>query len=78
MAKAIYGAIVERPGQDPILLEMEGDGCDKSSALRRARAFSGTGRYCVVRLEYVTGNRLLMLDMERLAEAAEEDMEIPL
>lgn len=59
-----YGIIVEAPGQDPILLESEGENASHDHLIAQARRMNAT-RYCVVRLVPESGNALLVKDYIR-------------
>lgn len=68
----VYGIIVERPGEDPILLEAEaGAAMTLRGAMDTARKFGAT-RYAIVRLTFERGNRLCFYDAARLAGMSAE------
>lgn len=60
-----FGVVCERPGQDPILMEAEAPLTTRLAADNAAKRFGAT-RYCIVRLVPVSGNELLINDMQRL------------
>lgn len=68
----VYGVVLERPGQDPLLMECEGFASTKDHALAAARRMNAT-RYCIVRLVPVNGNELLLQDMERLQRPYQQE-----
>jgi hypothetical protein len=63
-----FVAVVEMPGQAPIVLETEGADTSYERAIERARkALGGTSiRFCVCRLVPVAGNELLPIDLKRM------------
>lgn len=70
----VFGVVVETESQAPILLETEGDQSSIGYAEDRVKkAFGGRPlRWCIVRLVPVSGNELLLLDMQRLQLKDEE------
>lgn len=79
--RGAFGLVVEMPGQDPILMEIEGDdsGRERIAAfVRRREGFAASAtRWCIVRLVPVEGNALLIEDMIRLQPKPEADTEEP-
>lgn len=67
-----YGVVIEKAGQDPILLECEAPYSTPEHARLQAKRMLAT-RYCVVRLVPEYGNELLLQDMVRLQRPIEED-----
>lgn len=67
----VYGVVIERAGQDPLLMECEGFASTLDHANAAAKRTRAT-RYCIVRLVPVDGNELLLQDMERLQRPYEE------
>lgn len=62
---ACYGVVVEQPGQDPILWELEGRMTSHEKCMAFIAARRPT-RWALVRLTFEAGNELLLLDMKRL------------
>lgn len=79
--KGAFGLVVEMPGQDPILMEVEGDSSSReriTAFMRRREGFAARAtRWCIVRLVPVEGNALLIEDMIRLQHKPEADTEEP-
>lgn len=76
-----FGLVLELPGQDPILMEIEGDDSARktiAASVRRREGFAASAtRWCIVRLVPVEGNALLIEDMIRLQPKPEADTEEP-
>ena len=71
--EGVFGLVVEGANQAPILMEAEGDQSSYQYAMERAtHALGRPVRWCVVRLVPVSGNELLLLDMQRLQPKEEE------
>lgn len=65
----IFAVVAEFKNQAPILMEMEGEQTSLQSARDRASDLSKSSnvlRTCVVRLEYESGNALLLHDLKRI------------
>lgn len=74
-----FALVIERPGQDPILMETEGEVSSRRQIeefLRKKDGFmSFATRWCIVRLVPVQGNALLIEDMMRLQPKKKHDEE---
>lgn len=68
-----FGVVIERPGQDPILMECEAEYSTREGARDLAKRLNAT-RYCIVRLVPVIGNELLLQDMQRLQPPKKETL----
>lgn len=74
----VYCVIAEGKQEEPLIMEVSGQGTGLASAVQRSRLLADSRqwtRVAVARLVYETGNALLLHDMERMQRC--EETEIP-
>lgn len=70
--EGVFVLVAEGASQPPIVLETEGEFSSYEAAQERARTGPFKTRTCVCRLVPVSGNELVVLDMQRMQPEKED------